>query len=118
MFLATILVMNFYFCCCCSLGAMINSGSPVLSVAQLRARWLLSCLLPGAGAGGVSRAAADRAERGIGDIGAEADQPSQHQQRGHPTTCVCIETESRSDLETGSCTDHDESEVIRSLCSL
>ena len=49
---------------------MINSGSPVLSVAQLRARWLLSCLLPGAGAGGVSRAAADRAERGIGDIGA------------------------------------------------
>ena len=76
----------------------------------------------GAGAGGVSRAAADRAERGIGDIGAEADQPSQHQQRGHPAPCVCIETESRSEVksrsevETGSCTDHDELEVIRSFC--
>ena len=103
---------------------MINSGSPVLSVAQLRARWLLSCLLPGAGAGGVSHAAADRAERDDGDIGAEADQPSQHQQRGQPAPCVCIETESRSEVksrsevETGSCTDHDESEVIRGYCSL
>ena len=31
---------------------MINSGSPVLSVAQLMARWLLSCFLPGAGCWG------------------------------------------------------------------
>ena len=118
MFLATILVMNFYFCCCCSLGAMINSGSPVLSVAQLRARWLLSCLLPGAGAGGVSHAAADRAERDDGDIGAEADQPSQHQQRGQPAPCVCIETESRSEVKSQVCIDYDESEVIKSFCIL
>ena len=76
--------------CCCSLGwflvsgldAMMSSESPILSVVQLGARWLLSRLLRGAGCWEES-AVLPRPEQNVILV-----QPSQHQQRGYPETPV------------------------------
>ena len=88
----------------------MSSESPILSVVQLGARWLLSRLLRGAECWEES-AVLPRTEQNVILV-----QPSQHQQRGHPAPC--IETESRSEVKSQVCTDYDKSEVIESFCIL
>ena len=67
----------------------MSSESPMITVVQLGARWLLSRLLV---LGGVGRAAAARAER---DIGAAQPTPA-----ARPPRNPCVETENRSEVKS------------------